>query len=306
VTLARINNKDNGLSEVEPADSSGTDFAARLKLVLKDEPLLSFAKRSRVGEGSLRQYLKGAEPGLDKVIAIAKAAGVSVAWLATGEGSMEQVAGASAGLSDRLRICVRNAGTLTSLADSAGIKSIILSAYIEGRRIPSEQEMAAIARAAHVTAEWLKHGGEELPGPHLIHTASIPVMSVVAAAGDGAAVLREEVTEYMALSNVLVRSLRLTTSETFIMFARGESMEPLIRGGEPLICSKAERHLKSCDGIYVLRLEGDILVKHVQRLPGGKVRVFSENPSYAPFEVTLNDGVDFAILGKVLHSLRQV
>lgn len=284
-------------------------FADRLKLVLKDEPVLSFAKRSGVGEGSLRQYLKGAEPGLDKVIAIAKAAGVSVAWLATGNGAMEPANQAYKGLTERLLVCVRNAGTAHQLCNQTGIAPIIFSAYLSGTRHPSDEEIASIAEAAAVNVDWLKHGDSQhqtnIPA-ELSGAASIPVMSIVASAGDGAAALQEDVKEYMALSTALVRSLRLNPAETFVVFARGESMEPLIRGGEPLLCSRAEHHLKAHDGVYVLRLEGDILVKHVQRLPGGKVRVFSENNSYAPFEVQLGDGTDFALLAKVLHGIRQI
>ncbi len=131
-------------------------------------------------------------------------------------------------------------------------------------------------------------------------------MRVVASAGHGSSVLKEEIKEQMTLSSALMRGLRLTAGETYLMYARGESMEPLIKGGELLICSTAERHLKGQDGVYVVRLEGDVLVKHVQRLPGNRVRIFSENRNYEPFEVALNDGIDFAILSKVLHVLRQV
>lgn len=178
--------------------------------------------------------------------------------------------------------------------------------YLSGTE-PGLTNLVAIARATGVSLSWLATGEGDKYGTLVAPDAlSVPIMSIVASAGDGASILKEEVQEYMALSNALVRALRLTPADTFIIFARGESMEPLIRGGEPILCSRAERHLKASDGIYVLRLEGDILVKHMQRLPGGKVRVFSENPSYAPFEITLGDGVDFAVLGKVLHTLRQV
>lgn len=171
-----------------------------------------------------------------------------------------------------------------------------------------------MARAAGVSVAWLAAGEGQREASLTTHTpppvteglVSIPVMSVQASAGHGSAVLKEQVAERMNLSQTLMHSLRLTPGETFIIYARGESMEPIIRGGEPLICSKAERHVKAGDGIYVVRLEGDVLVKHIQRLPGHRVRIFSENRSYEPFEVTLNDGVDFAILGKVLHALRQV
>ena len=60
------------------------DFASRLKSLIGDKSLAAFSKKCGVGEGSIRQYLGGSVPGLDKVIAIAEAEGVSVDWLATG------------------------------------------------------------------------------------------------------------------------------------------------------------------------------------------------------------------------------
>jgi phage repressor protein C with HTH and peptisase S24 domain len=48
-------------------------------------------------------------------------------------------------------------------------------------------------------------------------------------------------------------------------------------------------------------LEGDILVKRLQRVPGGKIKVSSDNPAYEPFYIALEDGgVDFALLGRVV------
>lgn len=46
----------------------------------------AFARECGLSETSLRQYLAGGVPGLDKVIQIARAKNVHVEWLATGEG----------------------------------------------------------------------------------------------------------------------------------------------------------------------------------------------------------------------------
>ncbi len=51
-----------------------------------DEPLLTFARRCGVGETTLRKYLEGAEPSTRRLVAIADAAGVNIAWLAAGRG----------------------------------------------------------------------------------------------------------------------------------------------------------------------------------------------------------------------------
>ncbi|WPZ33188.1 helix-turn-helix domain-containing protein [Thalassobaculum sp. OXR-137] len=68
--------------------SEETEFAERLKTAIGLEPVHAFAKRSGVGDGSLRKYLKGSAPSIDKAAAIADAAGVSIEWLATGRGEM--------------------------------------------------------------------------------------------------------------------------------------------------------------------------------------------------------------------------
>ena len=58
------------------------------------------AKKSKVGEGLIGRYIKGrVEPGFEKMISISNATGVSLDWLATGEGLMrpgEEVAPSSA------------------------------------------------------------------------------------------------------------------------------------------------------------------------------------------------------------------
>ncbi len=62
-------------------------FADRLKQAMAGESESSFAARCPgVSRPLLRNYLSGSEPGLAKVVAIARTAGVSIAWLATGEG----------------------------------------------------------------------------------------------------------------------------------------------------------------------------------------------------------------------------
>ena len=64
-------------------------FKVRLKAALRGSPVNAFANRSGISEGVLRKYLSGPSlPGLDKLVAIAKTAGVNIEWLATGKGLM--------------------------------------------------------------------------------------------------------------------------------------------------------------------------------------------------------------------------
>lgn len=64
-----------------------SEFAKRLDIALKGDNLHAFSKKSGVGYTPLRKYLNGSKPGMDNLILIAKASGVSLEWLATGDGS---------------------------------------------------------------------------------------------------------------------------------------------------------------------------------------------------------------------------
>jgi len=67
-------------------------FKERLQLIISREKSRSaFAKKCGVAESLLRNYLGGTSlPGMDKLIAMTEAAGVSIDWLATGEGPMRR------------------------------------------------------------------------------------------------------------------------------------------------------------------------------------------------------------------------
>ncbi|CAK0752058.1 putative HTH cro/C1-type domain-containing protein [Azospirillaceae bacterium] len=70
-------------------ETTPSSFSSRLRTILDEQKsVLSFARKCEVDDNLLRRYLAGSEPGLDKVVRIAKAAGVSVQWLTTGEGPM--------------------------------------------------------------------------------------------------------------------------------------------------------------------------------------------------------------------------
>ncbi len=71
-----------------PAELGAGALSARLQALIGKETVSSFARKCGLAESVLRTYLKdGRMPPLDKALAIAAAAGVSVDWLATGNGA---------------------------------------------------------------------------------------------------------------------------------------------------------------------------------------------------------------------------
>ncbi len=70
---------------IEDGEKEG--LSTRLKDAIGSESINSFAKRSSLSEGTVRNIImNGVMPRLDNLIAMANTAGVTVEWLATGRG----------------------------------------------------------------------------------------------------------------------------------------------------------------------------------------------------------------------------
>lgn len=62
-------------------------FSERLRQALNGKTPYSLERETGIAQSLIRKYLSGQSvPGTDKLVALAIAAGVSVTWLATGEG----------------------------------------------------------------------------------------------------------------------------------------------------------------------------------------------------------------------------
>jgi hypothetical protein len=80
--------RDKASDSARPIRSEESDaFVGRLREVIGDESVSSFARRCNIGESVIRGYLAdGKRPGVDYLVALADAGGVTVEWLATGLG----------------------------------------------------------------------------------------------------------------------------------------------------------------------------------------------------------------------------
>lgn len=152
---------------------------------------------------------------------------------------------------------------------------------------------------------WLLFGERSEGLPHGDY-ARVPLYDVEASAGGGAAVAGEEVLNVLAFrKDWLSTELRVSEKDLSLIFVSGESMEPTLRPGDMVLIVRQNGQPVE-DGIYVVRLEDALLVKRLQRLPGGRLQVSSDNPAYKPFEIDVKtSGGDFVIIGKVVWAGRR-
>lgn len=134
----------------------------------------------------------------------------------------------------------------------------------------------------------------------------VPRYNLKAAAGHGASTEGEKPVFSMAFRRYWIEHyLRVEPKDLSVLSVKGDSMEGVLNDRDVILVHHADTQPGS--GLYVLRVDGDLIVKRVQRLPGGRLEVMSANEAYKPFEVDLNNPTDdFAIIGRVVWFGRQI
>ncbi|OSI12064.1 S24 family peptidase [Neisseria canis] len=127
----------------------------------------------------------------------------------------------------------------------------------------------------------------------------VPRYDVEAAAGHGRFVENETPSFTMAfrrywLENYITRDVK----QLSVISVKGDSMEGVLNDGDTILVNHS--YTTPRDGLYVLRINENLLVKRLQLMPGNIVRVISANEAYPTFEIHLQNMVDdVAIVGRV-------
>jgi phage repressor protein C with HTH and peptisase S24 domain len=139
--------------------------------------------------------------------------------------------------------------------------------------------------------------------------AYIPLYDVRARGGaNGAVVDGESVLDVLAFKEDWIRQeVRAAPGDLRLIFVEGDSMVPDLRPGDIVMIDHTDTSARR-EGAYVIRMDGALLVKTLQRLPGGVIKVISRNAAYEPFTVNVSalaGSDDFAIIGRVVWGCRR-
>lgn len=155
-----------------------------------------------------------------------------------------------------------------------------------------------------VEAAVLEHRLES-PRPGYVY---LPLYDVHASAGNGHQVDHETVVDSLAFKEDWIRQeLRARPADLNLIYVEGDSMEPDLRAGDIVLLDHTDTRA-SREGVYVIRMDGALLVKQLQRLPGGVVKVISRNAAYESFTVTMamvEEPNGFAVIGRVVWACRR-
>jgi len=203
-------------------------------------------------------------------------------------------------------------------------KSTIVN-YELGHRLPDVEFLAAFANATgtdvyDLVNKRLRSSDEAIPqmlGEELTKKmhgvpsrivdkrgdlVDINLYNVRASAGPGIALDDERVVGTRSFQKSwVIDHLRMNPEELALVVVHGDSMQPTLGDGDLIMVNMAQNRLAR-DGIYLLREGEDLMVKRLQRLPGGRFRMISDNPQYASTDyhaLVLSDGT-LTLVGRVI------
>lgn len=179
--------------------------------------------------------------------------------------------------------------SLSELSRVLGRNAAYLQQYLN-RGSPRELGERDRARLA----AYLGVGEAALGGPMPAALVPVPRLDVYASAGAGAHADAEALRQPFPFPSLLLRQLGVRPEAASMIRVTGESMLPTLDDGDEILVDRDKRRI-DLRGIFVLRVDGELLVKRVRSAVGG-IDLISDNPAYA---VRFVRAGEFEVIGRV-------
>lgn len=150
-----------------------------------------------------------------------------------------------------------------------GLSEKTLRNYMAGKQYPTLDRLALIAEASGRSIAWLATGDSvdtySSSAPEIDGNIKVPEYDVRASAGSGSFVNQEVKVGEFSFPEIWLREKMLYGYNLCVIKAWGESMEPSINHQDSLLIKLLDRPEKAAyDGVYILQLDGMLLVKRMK------------------------------------------
>jgi phage repressor protein C with HTH and peptisase S24 domain len=136
------------------------------------------------------------------------------------------------------------------------------------------------------------------------HTVTVARLDVEASAGAGAIGDSDRAVHEVAFDPRWLRRIG-GGGQLSMIEVRGDSMEPLLGHGDEILVDRSDGAERLRDGVYVLRMEGSLLVKRLSRHPAtGRVSVTSDNPAHPSWPDC--DPAQIDLVGRVVWAGKRI
>lgn len=210
------------------------------------------------------------------------------------------------------RLITERGDTYASVSDLLGRNAAYIQQFIK-RGTPrklDERDRQILARYFGVPETLL--GAAALQGQPAraprddLAVVSIPRLAIGVSAGSGTLDANESPVGAIAFDAQWLRRLGLRPQRASIIQVAGESMLPTLNDGDDILVDHDDGPDRIRDGLYVLRLDGVLMVKRIATGPlRGSFSVISDNPLYPAWKDV--DPAILSIIGRVVwvgHAVR--
>lgn len=197
----------------------------------------------------------------------------------------------------------------SSIAKKYGVALKTWANYESGRSFPDANLLMRMTEEGY-NADWLLTGDGEMYGSGSVveggDTILLPHLDVRVSAGDGELVQTEEEKGKFPFDRAYFRrALNIDPRFAVMVEVQGDSMYPTLAPNDPVMVNIAQPQ-SIVDGVWVVRINETTLVKRIQQLPDGLLRVISDNPAYEAFTFDMKEEQpDFALIGRVVWAPRR-
>lgn len=260
------------------------------------------------------------KPSDETMMAIASVCGVRLEWLMDGTGTMEDPTRVAWG--KRIAEAIQSIGGAGIAGPKMELPAETLHRWMRvgpatiAETIELENGFHRSGTPEHIAKMALNSRSDDIRLTQIIRTdtqpariphvrkdeawVSIPVYTAKAAAGSGYQNGHDEVSGDIRMSPEHIRQvLRVPPEALAVLHVVGDSMTPILHPGDAIFIDTRSPGLVT-DGIYLIRQDDALMVKQVQRLPGGAIQVSSRNPAYIPYTITQENEKGFDIIGRVV------
>ncbi len=205
------------------------------------------------------------------------------------------------------RLCAERRENLASLSRLIGRNDAYIQQFLRKGtpRQLKERERRTLARYFQIPESMLGGLPDDLEA-EFGELVPIVRVAVRASAGPGAFPGAESTRPAFAFEPRWLKTLTDSpASKLSVIRVEGDSMAPTLSAGDDILVDLADGPERLRDGIYVLRVDGALLVKRLALHPvGRRVTVQSDNPAYGDLPDCGLDEID--CIGRVIWAGRRI
>lgn len=194
-------------------------------------------------------------------------------------------------------------------AHALGIHSNTVGKFERGDSMPDAYLLNRMCNVGGRSPQWLITGNpaeSDKPGKSLLAVELgefvwVPLFDIKASAGNGVFNDLETVIAMRPFDSGFIRGeLGIAHNELAMCQIVGDSAAPRLNSKDSVLVDRRDREVHT-EGLHIVRLDGALLAKRIQRLPARVLRVSSTNTAYSSFDIDIGTELerDFQVIGRV-------